>query len=495
MARRKRIIVDCYTDEPAGLGVPPFLGVYPRYVAGRWTDPATYLTIDDLRLHALWKKTGGRLPDFDPPEGKTRIDIINRTRSPEEVDQVLRSADRIFIIAGVQTPGKYLRARPGTVREVLSLLRGLKCRLVLVGPAASGGTQLRGGTSPERFDPRAFEEIWENVYEDYDELRELALRGASILRQIPDLRVVEIETGRGCPRSPGCSFCTEPLKGAVAWRRPEDVRAEVEALWEHGARYFRLGKQSCLFSYSGGDTGKLKELLEPLWRLGPCVLHIDNANPEMVTEERAALIVRYTTPGSTAALGVESFDPEVRRANNLNADVAQILEAVRILNEVGSVRGENGLPWLLPGINILLGLVGETRETLEINLKQLKEILAAGYLIRRINIRQVVPFPGTELARQAGTKFLRKNRQLYARWIEQVRREVDLPMLKRVFPVGTVLRGLLSECHEGNVTFLRQPGSYPLIVGVRKRLPLGEFYDVRITDHMLRSVVGEVVGD
>ena len=28
-------ILDCYTDEPAGLGVPPYLGTYPRYVFGK----------------------------------------------------------------------------------------------------------------------------------------------------------------------------------------------------------------------------------------------------------------------------------------------------------------------------------------------------------------------------------------------------------------------------------------------------------------------------
>lgn len=28
------VILDCYTDEPSGLGVPPYLGVHSRYVAG-----------------------------------------------------------------------------------------------------------------------------------------------------------------------------------------------------------------------------------------------------------------------------------------------------------------------------------------------------------------------------------------------------------------------------------------------------------------------------
>jgi len=43
-------ILDCYTDEAAGLGVPPYLGTYPRYIAGYLNEEVNYLTIDDLRL-------------------------------------------------------------------------------------------------------------------------------------------------------------------------------------------------------------------------------------------------------------------------------------------------------------------------------------------------------------------------------------------------------------------------------------------------------------
>ena len=42
-------ILDCYTDEPAGLGVPPYLGTYPRYIAG-YFGKVNYITIDDLRF-------------------------------------------------------------------------------------------------------------------------------------------------------------------------------------------------------------------------------------------------------------------------------------------------------------------------------------------------------------------------------------------------------------------------------------------------------------
>ena len=47
----KYAILDCYTDEAAGLGVPPYLGTYPRYIAGYLNQDVYYLTIDDLRLY------------------------------------------------------------------------------------------------------------------------------------------------------------------------------------------------------------------------------------------------------------------------------------------------------------------------------------------------------------------------------------------------------------------------------------------------------------
>ena len=43
-------ILDCYTDEAAGLGVPPYLGTYPRYIAGHLGGDVNYITIDDLRF-------------------------------------------------------------------------------------------------------------------------------------------------------------------------------------------------------------------------------------------------------------------------------------------------------------------------------------------------------------------------------------------------------------------------------------------------------------
>jgi radical SAM superfamily enzyme with C-terminal helix-hairpin-helix motif len=405
----------------------------------------------------------------------------------------LENTEELVLVVGVQTPGKYLSARPGTLREAKKLLESFTPRKVLTGPVLTGGTQFRGGFRPQVPQADEFEELRPFTFETYEELQPYVLKGAHLISQMPRMenRIVEIETGRGCPRQKGCSFCTEPLKHAVQWRRADLVVEEVKTLMSLGTRAFRLGKQSCIYSYEGGDPQKLEALLSGVAALKPTVLHLDNANPQMIDERRTELFVKYLTPGSTAAMGIESFDPEVTQANNLNCPYDLAFEAIRIVNRIGGFRGENGCHALLPGINILLGLAGETQQTLEKNFAALKRILDEGLLIRRINIRRVVPFPGTPLYEQVGQTCLRRNQGYYTAWIDKVRQEIDIPMLQRLFPLGTVLKDLCSEVHNGNNTFMRQIGSYPILVVVRERLPLNEFFNARVTGYMRRSLLAE----
>lgn len=43
------VIVDCYTDEPSGLGVPPFLSVHSRYIAGALEEQKKKILLFDYR--------------------------------------------------------------------------------------------------------------------------------------------------------------------------------------------------------------------------------------------------------------------------------------------------------------------------------------------------------------------------------------------------------------------------------------------------------------
>ena len=315
----------------------------------------------------------------------------------------------------------------------------------------------------------------------------------------------ELETYRGCGRQVHCSFCTEPFYGISDYRPVEDVITEVSALYSQGARYFRIGRQPDLFSYHGTDVGgpvprPEPEIIERLYKgirnSAPdlSVLHMDNANPITLatypeeSEQILKTIIKYHTPGDVTAFGMESADPRVISANSLKASPEEVFEAIRLVNKLGSVRGANGLPEILPGINFVHGLMGESKKTFQLNYDFLKHVLDSGLLLRRINIRQVMAFPGTPI--YGKDEAAKKHKKLFLDYKEKVRKNIDLPMLRRIVPEGTILRDVMCEMHENGITFGRQLGSYPLLVGIPASLPLRKFTDVTVTGHGMRSITG-----
>jgi radical SAM superfamily enzyme with C-terminal helix-hairpin-helix motif len=103
-----------------------------------------------------------------------------------------------------------------------------------------------------------------------------------------------------------------------------------------------------------------------------------------------------------------------------------------------------------------------------------------------VNIRQVLPFEGTPAyTNNTLGKYDRRFRQFK----EYVRNKIDLPMLQRVFPIGTVLRDVRVEV-PGDLSFGRQMGSYPILVGIPLRLPERTVMDAVVVDWGRRSVTG-----
>lgn len=485
-------ILDCYTDEPAGLGVPPYLGTYPRYVYGALKlqgHDVKYLTIDDLRLIHFYK---GKRPDKSK-EMKTNIKIYNLTKEPEETREIIAQTDTLVVVGGIHTPGTYLSAVPGTFKEINELIIDLPCKKVLTGPGAIA-QGLEGGHKAEKI-PDIFDIVDFNYLRtnEFDKINEFALAGAEIVKEIPYEVIAELESGKGCVRVVGCSFCTEPLKNKVSFRDEQDIISEAKKLNDLGVKNFRLGKQTDFYSYKKGDVNATEKLLKGIAALNPKVFHIDNCDPMRIKPEITEQIVKYCTSGNIAAFGIESFDKEVIKKNNLNANPELSYKAIKHINDVGNVRGENGMPKFLPGINIIFGLIGETKQTHKENMLWLKKIYDDGLMVRRINIRQVVPYPGTKLFDEAGTKFVKKNKASYWKWRNEIRQEIDFPLLQRLVPIGTILKDVRMEIYDGNTTFGRQMGTYPLIVGVKGRHELGKYYPIEITSHMLRSVTGKII--
>jgi radical SAM superfamily enzyme with C-terminal helix-hairpin-helix motif len=503
-------ILDGYVDEPTCLGVPPYISPYPRYIAGAvWnydhTARVVYRTIDQLRAE-------------------------------RSILEVFARSDLVVVIAGMAVPGRYLSGFPASPNELLAFLDGLEKPVkVLCGPAARYGFGLAGGkpVRDTRFVATVFDLIAQGDGEivvaellrnklDVDAvdpalcrlnagmIRDAAIKGARVVEQhslFPHYLITEIETYRGCPRSihGGCSFCSEPSKGPPDFRPVSDILSEIAALYSTGIRHFRLGNQPCIFSYMAIGAGEvefpepnpdaLERLFHGIRAVAPELktLHIDNANPGVLARyprecrRIAKSIIRYHTPGDVAALGVESVDPVVIARSNLKADAEEVLSAVKLLNEVGSARGANGLPELLPGLNFVFGLDGESKDTFQQDYQFLQRIMDEGLLLRRINLRQVIPIPGTKQF-ELGDKLVKRHKHEFRRLKHYVRTEIDRPMLKRIVPESTVLTDVYLEIREGTVTFGRQLGSYPLLVGIPGVLSLHRFLDVKVIGYGYRSI-------
>ncbi|MGC8936150.1 MAG: radical SAM protein [Candidatus Methanomethylicaceae archaeon] len=508
------LLIDGYTDEPAGLGVPPYIDVYPRYIAGSvWAFDShaevIYMTIDSVR---------GRL---------------------DQLKEISSSCDLSVLIAGVTVPGKYLSGAPATVKDVLRLPSFLTSKYTAIcGPAVRFGFATGGGSTariPKELDSlynfviRGDPEIvihsllkenfsdrtdLEAVRSSSDVVNDYAVRGARIIQQhpfYPDGLICEIETFRGCPRSitGGCSFCTEPLHGLPDFRSIKGITSEISSLASWGAKNFRLGRQPDILIYGSKDLdspapapspSSLRRLFSSIRRVAPSlrVLHIDNVNPSTIfnhpneSEEALKVIVSHHTPGDVAALGIESADEEVIRRNNLKVSPEGAMLAIEMINEVGRERGENGLPHLLPGVNFVYGLLGETRRTFDINLEFMREVLERGLMVRRINLRQVMVLPLTRME-AVGDYLVRKHKRLFLEHKKRMRSEIDVPMMKRVVPRWAVMRELRTELVEGNMTWARQIGSYPILVGIPRRMPIGVFTDAVVLTHGPRSVSGLTV--
>ncbi|WP_340818697.1 radical SAM protein [Methanolobus sp. WCC4] len=501
----RAIIIDGYVDEPACFGVPPYISPYIRYIAGALRERGlqerdiSYFTIDDIR------------------------------KNPAKVSDIIQKADITIVVAGMTVPGKYLRSTPISIGEIESIFSASNGTNILGGPIRLGFS-MEGGRKAERSlldntdaticrkDIEAFvfdilaeqntnhQEV-EHRFRSVTEIGRWALNGAFIIEQHPDYPNVmcELETYRGCGRERHCSFCTEPSYGSSDYRPIEDVISEVSGLYKRGARYFRIGRQPDILSYHAKDKGghipepdpdAILTLYKGIRNAAPQlkVLHMDNANPGTIAtypelcKDIFKTIVKYHTSGDVAALGMESADPDVVKANGLKAMPDDVFEAIRMINEIGRTRGSNGMPELLPGINIVHGLMGETKKTFDMNYDFLKRVMDSDLLLRRINIRQVMAFPDTPM--YGNDKLVKKHKQIFLKYKEKIRKEIDLPMLQKVVPVGTILKDVLCEVNDGKMCFGRQMGSYPLLVGIPASMPLNNFTDITITRHGHRSVTG-----
>jgi radical SAM superfamily enzyme with C-terminal helix-hairpin-helix motif len=524
------LVIDGYVDEPAAFGVPNYLGFHIRYICGVLESrgiPYTYMTIDQWRI-----KNKHKLSNQD-----TRL----------ELKRDLSNLGGAVVLAGAIVPGKYARGTPISRRELDQFLSIFpKEQPVLCGGWAirhwryDGWIPLRSNLfctvqdTDATLDNYLSTNVWANKKRTVDQWKLWANKGASskAVTDHPDLftddgrhgpLTYEVELYQGCVRfKRGCKFCIEPKKGVPIWREERDILDEVNLAIDKGVRNVRLGGATDIYTYKAEGVLDLEYPIpnpEPISELlfglrgneNLEILHVDNGNPSIIAEnigpssEITKSMVNTLSDGAVLSFGLESADPLVHNANWLNCNPSQLIKAISHINDFGRERGPRGLPKLLPGLNFIAGLNGESESSYQMNLDLLSDIRKKGLLLRRINIRQV-----------EGQGFQEIPQKIFQEFKETVRNTIDKPLLEELFPLGTILKNVWWESHDNRIrdpkqvtniehrdikilgkagiTFGRQIGAYPILIGVPYLIPLETQSDILITGHGMRSISGIETG-
>lgn len=482
------IILDCYTDEPSGLGAPPYLSVHSRYLSGVLTllnREYYYLTIDDIRI------LNGESVSFGDTNGLNKR-TINTTMNCQNSERLLQDACHIYVVYGCFVKYNYVSCDPPSIEELESMLINFKNKTVLF--YCLGSDNIPKNLS-ESLASKFGEVYYGNTYNyfidfdhpfkaNYNDLAKIAPLSAKILKQIKRPIIIELESMSGCNHKPGCTFCIECQRNnPLDFRLEKDIIQETIALYSEGARYFRIGRQPNFYAY--GLRHDIHSLLSGIRINCPNIemLHIDNVNPVDVVKDidsrTTKAISKYCTSGNIAPFGIESFDKKIRKDCNLNGSIDDILNATRILNLLGTYRTPGELPRFLPGYNLIYGLDGQSENTLQYNLEYLSEILKNNWLVRRTFVRKLTSPFGTTL-----DKYLHSEKD-YQYWCNQIEQSFSIPMLKKIYPEDTVINGVRVEMVTELGSILRAFGTCAeRIIIPGKYLELDTITDVRIIGYI-----------
>jgi len=472
--------------------------VHSRYLAGAFKEKEVdyqYINIDDLRY------INGEPEQISNSLNKR---VINRVAAGKAQDY-LDAANNLYVVMGCFVDYNYVSCEPPSFKEIDQLLGRYKGKNIVLMYALGSNiitkekltkTLPKGLFSTIVFG-NGYNNILTGAIDDfqphYDKLKNIAILSADIINKLKRPLIMEIESATGCNRKPGCKFCIENLRGLPNTSRDsDDIVAEIKALHDGGARYFRIGRQPNFYSYQGSNPQAVERLFRDIRSECPDLrtLHIDNVSPHNVNtpegREISALVARYCTSGNIAPFGVESFDETVRQANNLNGSIDDILQSIKILNEVGVQQDEQGTRRFLPGLNLIYGLEGQSKNTIQKNLKRMKDILQDDY-VRRVFVRN--------LTSPHGEQFGEGDKSFFEEWKKTIEKNFSLPMLKKVYPQGTVLRNERVEMIDNGNSILRQMGTCPeRIVIKKKELNLDKTYTVRVKDYIdHRTMEGELM--
>jgi anaerobic magnesium-protoporphyrin IX monomethyl ester cyclase len=192
---------------------------------------------------------------------------------------------------------------------------------------------------------------------------------------------ISMTTSRGCPFQ--CIFCVgRKLVGAkIRWRDPLSVVDEMETLAAMG--FPQINVADDLFT---AKQPHAYAVCDEIIRRGLKVSWVSFANVNTVD---VPLLTRMREAGcTTVSFGLESGNQDILKTVKKGTRIHKMREAVQACTEAG----------ILPSGSFIVGLPGETAETMKETIELGRELAAMG---APTGYHMLAPFPGTAVREQA----------------------------------------------------------------------------------------------
>lgn len=156
-------------------------------------------------------------------------------------------------------------------------------------------------------------------------------------------RVLYVEASRGCPFT--CEFCLSSLDIPVRQFDVELFLAELERLWQRGARTFKFVDRT--FNLNLRTSKTILEFFLERAEQG-CFAHFEMV-PDRLPQQLRDIIARFPPAALQFEIGIQTFNPEVSARISRRQDYARIDDNLRFLRQHTGVHLHVDLIAGLPG--------------------------------------------------------------------------------------------------------------------------------------------------
>lgn len=299
---------------------------------------------------------------------------------------------------------------------------------------------------------------------------------APTLYDVPILEGVTgiVSISQGCVGQ--CSYCiVKQARGKLVSRPVPDIVNEIRSLVRLGAREIQLTSQD--ISAYGMDTGvRLPELLHAVTAVdGDYMIRIGMMNPFTVIGIIDDIIESFKSPHIFKFLHIPIQSGSDKVLQHMNRkytaeEFKYIIDTFR-----------NNFPGMVISTDFIVGYPTETEQDFNDTLKLLKEMRP-----QKVNITRYSPRPNTPSSQLRDLPSWKKKER--SRRLTKLHHTINKELLRK--RRGDTIHVVTTEVGKDNSTIGRD--IYYNNIVVKKDIPLGNWYDVKITGSTITYLIGEI---